>query len=60
MSDLDIIEYDGDKGLVADGRDLTIIMDGVKTIVEDVEFYDPIRGVIQTKHTLFVPKGFKL
>lgn len=56
---LPVIYYDWDKGLDSNPDGVLIYLNGEYTLVKDVEFYDNLRGFIQTKTHFYMPETLK-
>jgi len=36
--------------------DILIYVDGQSRVLTDVQFFDPVKGFIQTEHAMYIPK----
>lgn len=56
---LPTIYYDWDKGMDRNATGILIWIDGVYTQVNNVKFYDTVRGFVQTDKAIYMPLNLK-
>ncbi len=54
-----VVYYDWNKGMDVHKDGIMICIQNEYVQIKDVEFYDPIRGFIQTKTTMYFPNELK-